>query len=112
MTLARDIKAEIELLATEHGGRSTPAKSGIRPQFYYHGHDWVVALTFINQEWVAPGESVQAYVTFLSPQKHVDKIHPGMPFLVREGSRVVGFGAVKEIVELEASAKRVRDARS
>jgi hypothetical protein len=48
-----------------------------------------------------PGESVRAYLSFLSPELHVGKIAVGMPFLVREGHKTVGYGSVRRIIGLE-----------
>ena len=107
MTLARDIEVEIEYLPTEHGGRSTPVKSGYRPQFYYDGHDWDGVQTFEGIEWVSPGGKVKAFISFLSPAEHVGKLYPGKAFLIREGNRILGYGSVIRVLELEASAKRL-----
>jgi len=107
MTLPKDIEVEIEYLPTEHGGRKTPAKTGYRPQFYYDGHDWDGVQTFKEKEWVSPGEKVTAYITFLSPAEHVGKLSPGKAFLVREGNKVVGFGSVVKVIDLESSAEKL-----
>ncbi len=56
-------------------------------------------------EEAKPGETVRAYLGFLSPQEHLGKIYEGMEFLIREGARTVGKGTVIKIIELEHSAK-------
>jgi translation elongation factor EF-Tu-like GTPase len=110
MHRAKDIEAMITFLPTEHGGRSGPAMSEYRPQFYYAGHDWDAIHTYPEIESVEPGQTVRAYLAFLSPEQHVGRVLPGMPFLVREGQRVVGYGTVTQVLELEESAKRASNA--
>jgi hypothetical protein len=57
---------------------------------------------------VNPGDTVRAYLGFLSPKEHLGKIYPDMLFEIREGARTVGRGKVTKIIELEASANRVK----
>lgn len=103
-----DIEAELTFIPPDEGGRSMPAKSGYRPQFFYDGHDWDAQHDYGDVEEVAPGETVQAKLTFLSPQRHVGKLFPGKEFLLREGQRVVGHGTVTRILNLEAHAEEMR----
>lgn len=102
--MQHDIEAEITFLPTDHGGRSGPVFNGYRPQFYYDGHDWDARYEYLEQKQVQLGQKIVAYISFLSPHEHMDKIYPGMAFLVREGNRVVGYGAVTKIVNLYVSA--------
>ena len=48
---------------------------------------------------------MRAYFGFLSPKEHLGKVHVGMEFLIREGSRTVGKGIVTKIIDLEKSAR-------
>ena len=105
-----DVEVEVTFLSAENGGRSRPVTSGYRPQFHYDGHDWDATQTYIGRNEVAPGETVRAYLSFLSPEMHVGRIRPCMPFLIREGFRVVGYGVVLSVLELEESAERARPA--
>ena len=93
------IEAEIEYLSTEAGGRNGLPFSGYRPQFFYHGRDWDAEHTYPESEEVSPGESVTARLRFLSPQEHHGNISAGMPFLIREGARTVGYGIVTQIFD-------------
>jgi hypothetical protein len=54
---------------------------------------------------VNPGDTVRAFLAFLSPGSHLGKLQPGKAFLIREGQRVVGYGSVTRVIDLEASAK-------
>jgi len=107
--LPKDIEVQIEFLRHEQGGRETPAFSGYRPQFFYYGNNWDAVHEFIGTETVEPGDIVNAYIAFLSPQEHEGKVYPSMPFLVREGGRTIGFGTVIRIIDLPESAAKMRE---
>ena len=111
MKLPRDIEAEIYFLTLQEGGRSTPVFSGYRGQFFYEGLDCDATQEYPDVEEVKPGETVRAYLAFLSPNLHYKKIHEGMAFLVREGARTVGKGTVTKVIDLEKSAKRNESCR-
>ena len=106
MALPHDIEAEIHFLPTDRGGKDCVVVSGYRPQFFYRNQDWDAQHTYIDRDQVAPGESTRAYLTFLSPELHVGHVFEGMPFLVREGQRVVAYGRVLRIIDLDESARR------
>jgi translation elongation factor EF-Tu-like GTPase len=104
-----DIEAEITFVPTEQGGRKTPAFSGYRPQFFYDGYDWDADQEYPDVESVSPGQTVRALLRFLSLERQVGRVHPGLEFLVREGARVVARGRVTKILHLEESAQRVKN---
>jgi translation elongation factor EF-Tu-like GTPase len=106
--LPKDAEAEITFLPTEHGGRISFVRSDYRGQFYYDGHDWDAIQSYPEAAEVRPGETAKAYLTFISPDLHVGRLEPGKMFLVREGNRVVGYGKITRLLDLEASAARVR----
>ena len=105
--LAHDAEAILTLLPTEHGGRRGPAFSNYRPQFYYDGRDWDAPHMYPDVERVNPGDTVRVILSFVSPEQHFGKLKVGSPFLIREGQKIVGYGAITKLLELEASAKRV-----
>jgi elongation factor Tu len=92
------------LLPTEHGGRSVPVASGYRPQFYYAGDDWDAEQTYRGVESVRPGETVRARISFFNPEAHRRRVFEGMPFLIREGNRVVGYGRVFRLLALPGAS--------
>ncbi len=106
MPIPKDIEADIYFLTPEEGGRSNPVFSNYRPQFYYDGRDWDAPHVYPDVAQVYPGDTVRAYLGFLSPKEHYGKVHVGMKFLIREGARTVGKGIVTKIIELEQSANR------
>jgi translation elongation factor EF-Tu-like GTPase len=108
MSTRRDAEAIVTFLPTEHGGRRGPVFTDYRPQFYYAGQDWDAPHEYPDVKQVNPGETVRAYLAFLSPQHHVGKVKPGMPFLIREGQQIVGYGAITQVLDLEKSAEAAR----
>jgi hypothetical protein len=102
----RDIEAEITFLPTEHDGRQGPVQSGYRGQFYYDGHDCDAPHEYPDVGEVSPGQTVRAYLRFLSPQLHLGKLHPGKVFLIREGNKTVGYGTVRALMDLAWSAQQ------
>jgi elongation factor Tu len=106
-----DVEAEITFVPTEQGGRSTPAFSGYRGQFFYDGHDWDADQEYPDVESVLPGQTVRALLRFASPEMHEGRLRPGTEFQVREGARIVARGKVTKILHLEESASRVKSKR-
>lgn len=111
LTLRGDIVADISYLKTEDGGKKIPVKTGYRPQFYYNNNDWDAVQEYFEVEWVHPGERAKARVSFLSPDEHLGKLNMGDHFLLREGQRIVAYGHVIEILDLEVSAIRTANWR-
>jgi translation elongation factor EF-Tu-like GTPase len=100
-----DVEVELTLLPTADGGRRSAAAQGYRPQFYYNNGDWDANYEYEVND-VPLGERVSALLTFFSPHEHRGKVFVGMPFLLREGNRVVGYGRVTALLDLETSALR------
>lgn len=97
----RDIEAQISFLPTSEGGKKIAARTGYRPQFRYDGQDHCAVHTFPDVERVNPGETVKAYIAFLSPEDHRGKLSVGKTFQLREGVHVMANGLVTRIIELE-----------
>jgi translation elongation factor EF-Tu-like GTPase len=106
-----DAEAKLTFLPPEDGGRKTPARSEYRPQFYYDGHDWDAVHTYPDTDEVQPGDTVRVFLAFLSPEAHVGKLRPGKAFLIREGRRIIGYGSITRIVDLDDSARNAAHTR-
>jgi translation elongation factor EF-Tu-like GTPase len=109
MNSPNDIEAEVTFLPTAAGGRQGPAFSGYRPQFFYDGEDWVAIQFYPDVDQVNPGDTVRVCFAFLSPHMHVGKLVRGKMFLIREGQKVVAYGRVTKVLQLEESARRTRE---
>jgi len=101
-TQTPDFIAELRYLSPQEGGRKTPANSGYRPHVKFPFSEKMTSgiQKFIDKEFVNPGETVQAKITILSPQFFENMLEVGMEFEVGEGSSVVAFGKLIEILNL------------
>ena len=107
-TNIHDVEAQICFLSTEESGRRIPFYSGVyRPQFYYDDQHWDAIFFCDDREYVEPGETVVAYLSFLSPDMHLGKLYPGKGFLLCAGQRILAKGKVTRIIDLEQSARRM-----
>ena len=86
--------ADLHLLTQDEGGRHSPISSGYRPQIYLNKADVTCVITF-NQENILPGDDATVTITL------VDKmaIKENQEFTIREGSKKVGTGVIKAIIE-------------
>ena len=93
------IEAEIRYLTAAEGGRSSAVHTGYRGQFHYDDDDhiWDAPQTFVGKDWVEPGETITALISFMSPVEHHGRVFVGMKFHVQEGARVVGRGIVTKV---------------
>lgn len=109
MNPPRDIEVRLTFLPTDSGGRHGPAFNDYRPQFHYAGHDCDARHEYPDVSQVNPGDTVRAYLAFLSPDQHSGRIEVGMPFLIREGLKTVAYGVVTQVLALEESARAARE---
>ncbi len=95
-----DFIAKLQYLTTEQGGRKTPAINGYRPQLKFDFTEMQTSgqQTFIGKETVFSGDTVEAKIKMLSPDYFAGCLKEGMEFEFREGSRIIGTGEIKYIV--------------
>ncbi len=95
-----DFIAELKYRTTEEGGRKTPACSGYRPQvkFDFTEKETSGQQIFIGKDKVYPGETVEAKIKILSVDFFAKKLMEGMKFEFREGSTIIGYGLIKQII--------------
>ncbi len=95
-----DFIAKLKYRTTEQDGRQTPAKSGYRPQIKFDFTEMQTSgqQTFIGKETVFPGETVDAKIKILSQDYFAGCLTEGMEFELREGSKLIGTGEIKYIV--------------
>ncbi|WP_031486514.1 elongation factor Tu [Streptomyces bicolor] len=85
--------AQVYVLSTREGGRSTPVSSGYRPQFYIRTADVVGDIDLGEVAVARPGETVTMTVEL---GREVP-LEPGLGFAIREGGRTVGAGTVTAV---------------
>ena len=95
-----DFIAELKYRTTAEGGRRTPANSGYRPQVKFDFAEMETSgqQTFIDKDFVLPGETVIAKIKILSPDYFTNQLTEGMIYEFREGATVIGTGKILVIV--------------
>ncbi|SFS84904.1 elongation factor Tu [Marininema halotolerans] len=89
-------KAQVYILSKDEGGRHTPFFNGYRPQFYFRTTDVTGVIQLPEgTEMVMPGDNIEMDVELIAPIA----VENGTRFVVREGGRTVGAGAVTTISE-------------
>ncbi|SDW89793.1 translation elongation factor 1A (EF-1A/EF-Tu) [Marininema mesophilum] len=89
-------KAQVYILSKDEGGRHTPFFNGYRPQFYFRTTDVTGVIQLPEgTEMVMPGDNIEMDVELIAPIA----VENGTRFVVREGGRTVGAGAVTTIFE-------------
>ncbi|NEA84493.1 elongation factor Tu [Streptomyces sp. SID8111] len=89
----RRFTAQVYVLSTREGGRSTPVSTGYRPQFYIRTADVVGDVDLGATAVARPGDTVTMTVEL---GREVP-LEPGLGFAVREGGRTVAAGTVTEV---------------
>lgn len=105
----RDPDAEIELhlLATALGGRVRPVATGYRgAHLVREGYLTSGEIVLTDREWLMPGDSAPALVTYVSPEAYPACLWVGKTMPVQEGGRVVGSATIRRVLNpvLEAPA--------
>lgn len=92
----RVIRANLRLLRWDEGGRSSPIESGYRSlaRFESSESDFGFEL-HLDAGRLAPGESVTGRLMLWAVEE-LPALAAGLPFELREGTRVVGHGTVSE----------------
>ncbi|MEU6846986.1 elongation factor Tu [Streptomyces sp. NPDC046716] len=90
---ARRFTAQVYVLSTAEGGRSTPVATGYRPQFYLRTADVVGDIDLGDTAVARPGDTVTMTVEL----GRAVPLEPGLGFAIREGGRTVGAGTVTTV---------------
>lgn len=95
-----DFIASLTYLTTEQGGRQTPAFSSYRPQVKFEFTEMQTSgeQTFIDRKIVYPGDTVEAEIKIISVDYFAGQLKEKMKFDFREGSRIIGTGQIKHIL--------------
>jgi len=101
MKTANKFKAKVYILSEKEGGRSKPFKSGYKPQFFFRVSNITGTILLEkktdedDETIVMPGESLVIDVHLV--EKAV--INNGLRFIMREGKKTIGAGAILSIIE-------------
>ncbi|WP_371658544.1 elongation factor Tu [Streptomyces sp. NBC_00280] len=91
---SRRFSAQVYVLSTREGGRTTPVATGYRPQFYIRTADVVGDVDLGEMAVARPGDTVTMTVEL---GREVP-LEAGLGFAIREGGRTVGAGTVTAVV--------------
>ncbi|MCM2391616.1 elongation factor Tu [Streptomyces albipurpureus] len=86
--------AQVYVLSSREGGRTTPVSTGYRPQFYIRTADVVGDVDLGEQAVARPGDQVAVTVEL----GRAVPLEPGLGFAIREGGRTVGAGTITEVL--------------
>jgi hypothetical protein len=95
-----DFITTLTYLTKEQGGRQTPAYSGYRPQVKFNFSEMQTSgqQTFIDRKIVYPGDTIEAEISITSVEYFAGQLKDKMKFDFREGSRIIGTGQIKHII--------------
>ncbi len=99
MKLKSRFTALLTYTPMEEGGRPTPVSSGYRPGFKFSFDEnlFTGIQKFTGTNLVFPGDTVNAEITLLNPEKLTGKIYEGMDFDFFEGPKRIGHGTITKL---------------
>jgi translation elongation factor EF-Tu-like GTPase len=96
------VRAKIDLIKTEDGGRAHPVHSKHRPNHILadelDGYTRIGVIIIEDDEVILPGTSREVVIEFLIEDKIKAKLRPGFRWNINEGSRLIGTGTVLELL--------------
>jgi heptosyltransferase-2 len=94
-----DIEAIITAIASKDGGRKSPLFSGYRPDHNFFTHPELNGGMHVYATGsIAPGETGNATIWLLAPERNFGLMQEGAAFTVQEGNRVVATGKITKLV--------------
>jgi translation elongation factor EF-Tu-like GTPase len=92
------LTATLRLLPTAEGGRQTAIRKDVyRPQFFLGLSSASCRVDEIDKGTLSPGEEGEVKMTLVHPERFGTELQPGAKFEIREGSRIVGGGIIKDV---------------
>ena len=97
------VKANINFLSTEEGGRQTPlfGSTAFRPNHNFGGssnrHYYIGQVQFDKDDVISPGDSRVVDVVFLNVRGLRELLAIGATWRIQEGSILIGTGKVLDV---------------
>lgn len=99
MDRLHDIEGELHLLPTDQGGRQSRAQSGYRPAHRLYDNYLTSGVhAYPDGDHIAPGESKNALVWFMTPAVYPGSVWVGRVLDVCEGMHLVGRITVTKVL--------------
>ena len=96
------VRSMITLLSSESGGRNSPVRKGYSPNHNFGDETnrefYIGRLELSEEDSLAPGESRELVIHFLSGQGLRENLTPGRSWRIQEGAKLVGEGTVLEVL--------------
>ncbi|MCA0354759.1 MAG: hypothetical protein LCH85_22420 [Chloroflexi bacterium] len=99
----------VEITFDQNPSRKHFAHYYYRAELYYGADDqqaWCFMMLLDEDRYVMPGETIQAYLAFLSPYYHLGQLTVGTPFWLRSAQRLDGTGHVTQMLNLEQAVRK------
>jgi translation elongation factor EF-Tu-like GTPase len=93
----RRVRASLNLLPPEHGGRRSELRSGYRSLARFEGSDVDYGFELqLDDDAAAPGQFAKGLMSFWAADQ-LPYLATETRFELREGSRIVGYGTVDNV---------------
>ena len=99
------VRALIEFLTTEEGGRTSPLTGGgsYRPNHNFFGADdrnmCIGFIELAEGEQVAPGETIEKDINLLTWPAVAREIREGREWRIQEGGKLVAIGTILKVLD-------------
>ncbi|KAB2915330.1 hypothetical protein QQ054_23175 [Oscillatoria amoena NRMC-F 0135] len=102
-----DFIASINYLTADKGGLKTPLSSGFRCRiaFDYIDKQGICEQVFEHQEWIFPGDTVEATVKLSDTDLFANKLGAGTSFELQLNENTVGTGVILQLLNDELVKK-------
>ena len=96
------VSANVRLLPTSEGGRTSSVRGSYRPNHNFCGPDnrnmTVGFIDLPEGTELHPGESMDLQITFWNWAGLSEQIYPGQEWRIQEGAKLVGIGTIIEVL--------------
>ncbi len=93
------LRVNLLTIPTTLGGRRNAFTTGYRPQFRYRGQENDVSIVVPGDNWIEPGDSTEALLSFYSPDLQQSRLQLGSSFTLAEGRNNIALGTIVEILD-------------
>ena len=93
------LRVNLLTIPTTLGGRRGAFTTGYRPQFRYRGQENDVSIVVPGDNWIEPGDSTEALLSFNRPDLQQSRLQLGSSFTLAEGRNNIALGTIVEILD-------------
>ncbi len=93
------LRVNLLTIPTTLGGRRGAFTTGYRSQFRYRGQENDISIFVPGDNWIEPGESTEALLSFYRPDLQQSRLQLGSSFTLAEGRYNIAMGKIVEILD-------------